>query len=280
MTFVDLIKDFIDTSKERLKTPISGAFLWAFIIWNWRPIVVLLFSKQTIEDRIQIIDQYFCTLSALLWPIGLALFYTLAIPAIMIGIDWVLAPIKKIRIGRIYQSKDFVTDEKIKLARKEFELKNIETGNKQIEDFQKQINELEASKIAMEENHKTKLESFEEIKKFDDSVIESLNKKLKESNDMIKTIVKSELEDLDSNEKLNKTIAKKRDINGYINDILIPKFSLRERTEIKMIRDNEKLNFIDLSEDIKMKMFDLELIINKNGEILLTSLGMNFIKYL
>lgn len=153
MTFVDLIKDFIDTSKERLKTPISGAFIWAFIIWNWRPIVLLLFSEQTIEDRIQIIDQYFCTLPALIWPIGLALFYTIAIPAIMIGIDWVLAPIKKIRIGRIYESKDYVTDEKIKLARKEFELKNIETGNKQIEDFQRQIQELEESKNVLIKNH-------------------------------------------------------------------------------------------------------------------------------
>lgn len=171
-TIADLIKDFIDTSKERLKTPISGAFLWAFIIWNWRPIFELLFSKIAIEDRIYIIEQEYCKPENIYWPVGIALFYTIIIPVIMIGVDWILAPIKKIRIGRIYQSKDFVTDEKIKLARKEFELKNVESGNKQIEDFQRQIQDLEESKNMLVSHHQ--LEKDE------------LNKIIKESSIMLK----------------------------------------------------------------------------------------------
>lgn len=212
MTFVDLIKDFIDTSKERLKTPISGAFIWAFLIWNWRPIVLLLFSEQTIEDRIQIIDQYFCTLSAILGPIGLALFYTIAIPAIMIGVDWVLEPVKKIRIGRIYKSKDFVTDEKIKLARKEFELKNIETGNKQIEDFQRRIRELQDDKeqliATQEELNISRNEAVDSLRR-SSTVVTDLEQKIQKLNqinenayqltmDLVRVLSKLNPEEIDS----------------------------------------------------------------------------------
>jgi hypothetical protein len=192
MTFFDFLKDLIDSGKERLKTPITGAFVFSFLVWNWRPIAVLFFSDAPIGDKIVVVNHEYCTIWAIIFPVFIALFYTLLIPKIMVEINKELAPTKNKRVDDIYDSKEHTTDRRIQLAKKEFELKNIETGNKQIEDFQRQINELQASKISIEETHKTSVKSFQEIKRLDDLVINSLNKKLEESNNIIKEMVKAE----------------------------------------------------------------------------------------
>lgn len=67
MTITDLIKDLIDTSKERIKTPIAGAFTLALLIYNWRPIVLLFSSKMSIEDTIDRIDKNYCDSYAILY---------------------------------------------------------------------------------------------------------------------------------------------------------------------------------------------------------------------
>ncbi|KQO20940.1 hypothetical protein ASF10_15275 [Flavobacterium sp. Leaf82] len=87
MTIADLIKDFIDSTKERLKTPISGAFLWSFIVYNWRPIFLLIFSDTSIENKIVVINYEYCSFWAIFWPLVIATFYTLLIPKIMLLID-------------------------------------------------------------------------------------------------------------------------------------------------------------------------------------------------
>ena len=51
MPMKDLIKDFLEASRDRIKTPITGSFALAFILWNWRPILILLFSGKSIEDK-------------------------------------------------------------------------------------------------------------------------------------------------------------------------------------------------------------------------------------
>lgn len=157
MTFFDFLKDINDTAKERLKTPITGAFFFSFVIWNWRPLVVLLFSDAQIEDRIVIVNNEYCSFWAIFWPLVLAFFYTLVVPKIMVAINNDLAPTKEKRVEDIYKTKKHQTSLKIELAKQEFELKNIETGNKQIEDLQQEVQKLRSSKDELIVNHKDEI---------------------------------------------------------------------------------------------------------------------------
>lgn len=185
MTFFDFLKDVIDSGKERLKTPITGAFVFSFLVWNWRPLAVLFFSDASIEDKILVVNYEYCTGWAIIFPIFIALFYTLLVPKIMVEINKDLAPTKNKRVDDIYDAKSHTTDRKIELAKREFELKNIETGNKQIEELLSQIDNLK--------------ESNTQITKANQIEVEQLNENLKKSNEQLKET----LRDIENGRTLN-----------------------------------------------------------------------------
>lgn len=175
MTLVNLINDFIETSKERLKTPISGAFLWSFIVWNWRPLAVLLFSDASIQDKIIVINNEYCDFWAILCPIFLAILYVTLLPKLMLIIDNTLIETKALRVENIYQAKIHSATQKTDLADIEFKLKEIQSGSKQIQDL---LDEIESLKAQME----TQKESFKQMNEADKSTINQLNKRLKNAN--------------------------------------------------------------------------------------------------
>ncbi|MBP4139642.1 hypothetical protein [Flavobacterium geliluteum] len=268
MDFYDFLKDLNDTAKERLKTPITGAFIFSFLIYNWGPILLLLFSDASMEDKIAMINNVYFTIWAIIIPVVMAFFYTIIIPLIMIGVDWLLEPIKKIRIARIYTSKEFITDKKIDLAKKQFELKNVETGSKQIEDFQKQISNLTESNTQRETT--------------DGNIIKGLNEKLKQSNDLLKslseTIVENDLEVLKNNGvslNYNEKVLS-------VRSLIMNRLSMNERFEFYQIGSMK--SFFDhhtITKKNKEKYLALELIkIDSKGTISITNLGRQVIKEL
>ncbi|OXA86034.1 hypothetical protein [Flavobacterium hercynium] len=187
MTFADLIKDFLDSTKERLKTPISGAFLYSFLIYNWRPILLLLFSNASIEDKIIVINNEYCTFWSLFIPLVIATFYTLLVPKIMLQIENDLTETKKGRLTNIYSVRKHRTSEKKSLAIDEVELNDIVSGNKSKQELVERIAILEQSSL--------------QRAAADQNVIESLNTKLKEANDFSKEILERnhELSEIDEN---------------------------------------------------------------------------------
>ncbi|MCM0666598.1 hypothetical protein [Flavobacterium tyrosinilyticum] len=164
MTFPDLLKELNETAKERIKNPIIGAFVCSFLICNWQAIFILFWSDMSIEEKIEFIN----TKWKISLPIIFSLGYTLAIPLIMILMDYALMPMKRKRIANIYKNKGFTTDQKIVHAEKEFQLKSAESGNKDRQALLDQIKNLEESKAKIEETN-----SF---------IISNLNEKLEEVN--------------------------------------------------------------------------------------------------
>lgn len=180
MTLTQLIKDLIDTSKERLKTPISGAFLWSFIVFNWRPMAVLLFSKTTIEGRIKLINNDYWNLSWWSWlivivPFLMALVYTILIPMLTLRIEIILTKTKNARLKHRNEYIGLQKDGKINLAGKEWLLKNAESGNKEIED---RLDEIKSLKETIE----IQQESIKQINQTNKATVEELNNSLKSAN--------------------------------------------------------------------------------------------------
>lgn len=178
MTIVELIKDFIDTGKERLKTPISGAFLWCFIIFNWRPILFLLFSDASIENKIIVINYEYCTIGALGWPLLLAMTYTLGLPRLMLVIDKNLSKTKDDRVTTRYQAREHLLEQKKKVAKVEFELKNVESGSQTIDELNAQID-------GLKESNKTLQESIKQINESNKINTDGLTSSLKAAHDQL-----------------------------------------------------------------------------------------------
>lgn len=236
MTLADLIKDFIDTSKERIKTPISGAFIWAFIIYNWRPIALLLFSEASIEDKIVVINYEYCNGWAIIFPIFIALFYTLLIPKIMVEINKDLAPSKKKRIENIYDDKDYTTDRKIILAKKEFKLATERSGSREVEDLLDQVASLKQTNANIIETNR--------------NTVNHLNEKLEESNTLIQ--VMKDYNNNDDYDMINPNIEDFHDSQKHseelerIKERLLTDFELKQINSLSYNIDG----YIDLSNSL------------------------------
>lgn len=268
MTIADLIKEFIETSKERLKTPISGAFLWSFLIYNWRPIALLFFSNASIEDKIVVINHKYCSIWAIIIPIVIALIYTIFIPMLMVKIDKLLIKTKNSRVDNIYEFKKHDIIKKIDFADKEKELSDKRTGNKKIDDL---LSEIESLK-----------KSYEVTKQADKNTIDDLNLKLNDANEasssrgriskQFDVILEQKLSQMKEEEDEDtRALIQEIANNLNLNDVL----ALKEIKDPKKI-DSPRINRADT--DLINKLIDNGVLIksnNSNGtvSISLTELG-------
>lgn len=161
MTFSDLIKEIIDSSKDRIKNPISGAYILSFLLWNWRPIALLLFEKATITSKIIIINSEYCNIMAMVGPFLLGVFFTVGIPHIMTLIDVLLVSANKKRLKTIYLAKTDELSEQIKLVVLELELQDKKNRSKTTEDFEQEISTLQNKFEVLSESNKSVVEDYE-----------------------------------------------------------------------------------------------------------------------
>ncbi|WP_348811835.1 hypothetical protein [Flavobacterium maritimum] len=160
MNLSELLKEIYDSSKDRIKTPITGAYTIAFILWNWRPILVLLFEDAKISDKIIVINNEYCNLGAILGPFLIALIITIGVPFLMTLIDWSISSPKKTRLKYVYKTKISDSEYQIDLAKQELILQDIRSGNKEKQDFIDKIKQLENQIIDLNESNKTVVDSY------------------------------------------------------------------------------------------------------------------------
>ncbi len=268
MTLVDLIKDLIDTSKERLKTPISGAFIWSFLIYNWRPVTVLLFSKISVEDRIYIIDQEYCNVWVIVAPIFIALIYTIGVPFIMMIIDRTLVYVKKERLKKIYTTKGDEVDFKITLASKILDLKNAESGNKEKQDLLDKITELTNINIATTESHKNTVSQLTSNLEESSNTIQELRNNNETYKNALQNVVKSETDEINFFKTGNKNRMDEL-------ESLRRKFNNKELEYLKSFNLNsDSLEVAAIPQNVLAKFYEVGALKQENRTIKLTELGI------
>lgn len=160
----EILKSFFEVSNERLKNPLIGTFMISWLLINWRPIFIALFSEKTITERIELIESNYSSISFYLTaPLLIALFYVIILPYIMWGIDEI---IKKSTIGRKKnRTKQIIADYegKQEIAIEESKLEDLKASYRDKADFNKQIEQL-----------RNQLDDREEILKSQSSEIEGL----------------------------------------------------------------------------------------------------------
>lgn len=80
------IKELFSASKdiiiERIKSPLLSSFSVAWLFFNWKIVLLLLFSDKSVEEKIKEIDQITSIYNGLWFPGLIAVFYTVVYPYI------------------------------------------------------------------------------------------------------------------------------------------------------------------------------------------------------
>ncbi len=157
----ELIKSFFESSKERIKNPLIGTFAISWVLINWKPIFIILFSDLTIIERINEVELNHTSLKYnLITPILIALFYVIILPYLMWLIDELIKKSTKGRKENIITQLVLDVQGKQKLAIEENKLEDIKADykdkaelNKQIEQLNKEIesknNVIESQRIGL-----------------------------------------------------------------------------------------------------------------------------------
>jgi len=259
MTITEIINNVFESTKERIKNPLAGSFICSFVVYNWRPIFLLIFSEATMEDKIQVINNTYCYPLAILIPLLFAIIYTMYLPFLMVKIDTNLIEAKKDKISNLYFSKDHTLDKKMEIAAKELRLKDIETGNK---DRQELIDQIDQEKRSHEQ------------------IVDSYKSKVTELTNQLGEIVEAYKSSTAKNENLSNDAATRKNNQKLFVDVIkiLMKLSRSEYEAFFKMFDNGKRTDYPISNEFKKKFVNLKLVeTTSTGGFTPTNSGVEFI---
>jgi hypothetical protein len=145
----EIFTSILDSTKERLKNPLIGCFIFSWVIFNWKPIFHIIFSENSIENKIDFVSEFYTSFSNnFLFPFIFSVFYIVVFPYLLWGFDKLSS---KAIIGRKENILNLTISDirnKQKIAVEESDLENIKASyrdkadlNKKIEILNNQLNE-------------------------------------------------------------------------------------------------------------------------------------------
>jgi hypothetical protein len=158
---MESLKEIFDALSQRIKSPIFGYIILAFIAINWKPLYYLFFSGKPALMKFDFFEKNTDTWSLYLCPFGFGLIAALAAPHISNwGAWWAIKPINAMRkrevsaAHEVLQAKNKLTAERdneraiyeqglIDEAKRDVQIESL--PDEQKVDLQKQIDELRAS---------------------------------------------------------------------------------------------------------------------------------------
>lgn len=241
----ELLNTFLDTTKERIKNPFIGAFIFSFIAFNWKPIFVILFASQTIQEKIKIVESEYTGLLYNLWlPILFALFYVLILPYIMWLFDRIASKAVVGRKENVVEQQLFDLTSKQRLAEQESRLEDIRASFRETADLNKKIDVL-STQIEERDNTIEVLQNELETAQDDQSRLQnflrhqndnSLTEKQKE--DFAKKYESFKTSDLyEFFKEVGSEISRRNSVPNNMDDLIIEKF--RHTDIIREVRDEE-----------------------------------------
>lgn len=214
----DFFKELFQTVNERVRNRVFGPFLASFIFWNWKPILLILASNDSIENTIKhlIQNNYFSFWNVFFVPMAISLSYSILLPfvSLLVGKLNMWPVTKTIESG--FELKEVRKKGEVKLAHLDFDLENAKAGNLQISELNNKIQTLENSNETYVQD----------------------NKKLRESN----TVFEKNIVELRSENERNKIL-----YVNYVYDFLSMRYS-----------DQEQLNLLNALKLLQRGDVDLE----------------------
>lgn len=143
---------------QRLSNPYLGSFILSWCIVNWKPIVFLIFSKETIEKKIKYVSANFYGQGwenpynwflYLIIPILFTIFYALCLPRIENVFEKLNSPVLKTKKRRIHEVNIDSYNERITYAELQAKMEDAKTNYKSLEEKNKVISDLGAENLLL-----------------------------------------------------------------------------------------------------------------------------------
>lgn len=269
-TIKDFFKNILQSSNERMNSPIIGTYFISFVIYNWRAILVLIFSNSSIEKRIETINVLYCNSNAIVIPAFITLLYIIVLPHLQLLLDFLLTFSQKLSYNISQSRKKRLLKGKVEEASLEREIADSRAGTSEISNLKIQVDLLKEQNDDLLKKSNTDLQSF-------NNQISELNNQQVSSQNLVGN--------LQQDVKVYKDLYDK--LNNNLSYIELPKetiatlesFTYEEQTELLKLNDQ---NFNDGVENSNLlSKFQRAGILYHNiaGDILLTQFGKIAIKY-
>lgn len=205
---ISFFREMLETSRERIKTPITGAFIFSFIAYNWKPIVIFIYSKQSIENTVELISSEYCSYWTILAPLIISIIYTTILPYGIMHIEKFHTAAKKKRKDIFNDVKEHELKKKAIILKLEKDNEDVRSGNveksflndkilsleKQVEISSKhnsilndKIIKLESDNVDLNSRNEFKSAEYEKLSK-ENNRLSTQNKRLSiENNDLSMT---------------------------------------------------------------------------------------------
>jgi hypothetical protein len=241
----ELLNTFLDTTKERIKNPFIGAFIFSFIAFNWKPVFIIIFASKSIQEKIELIETDYTGLLHNLWlPIIFAVFYVLILPYIMWFFDNISSKAVEGRKENIVDQQLFDLQSKQRLAEQESKLEDIRASYRETADLNQKIDIL-TNQVTERENTieilQTELLTVQEDqKRLQNFLVKQNDSSLSESqkNEFTKKFETFKNSDLyEFFEDVGSSISRSQSVPNNLDNLIIEKF--RHTDIIKEVRDEE-----------------------------------------
>lgn len=179
----EILQSVMKTTEERVKNPLIGAFIPSWALFNWKPILHVVFANADMASKIRFVEDNYCSLGNLLiFPFFVAFAYVLLLPYMNLAIDYLLK-------NSIIRRHKFVTDRKvyeieaetkIEIARiereeKQSEFRERKKENEVVQEMQQKMILIENELALEKEQNKKLMESRIEYRKEKNAELEKLS---------------------------------------------------------------------------------------------------------
>lgn len=177
------MKEFLQTilksTEDRIKNPFIGTFITSWIIFNWKPIIFIIFSDKDIEGKINYIKDNYSDIWSYLWlPLISAIFYIAILPYISFVFEYLTKFSHGLRNKVNLEARNAALELQIGVAQNEIKLEEEKTTfrernnhNLMVESLQTQNKILSES---LEEANKTHLDTITDLQRQSENTVKEL----------------------------------------------------------------------------------------------------------
>jgi len=146
----EFFQTILKSTEDRIKNPFIGTFITSWIIFNWKPILFIIFSDKGIESKINFIKDNYNDIWCYLWlPLVSAVFYIAILPYISFIFEYITKFSHELRNKVNLEARNAALKLQIGVAQNEIKLEEEKTTyrernshNQLIENLQKQVQSL------------------------------------------------------------------------------------------------------------------------------------------
>lgn len=273
----DFLQSIFKSTEERIKNPFVGAFVTSWIIFNWKPILYLLFSDEKIKTKIEYISKEatgYTSIWTVVWfPLFSAIFYILILPFLSFLFEYILKYAMKWRNKVNLESRNDILELQIGVAKNEIKLEEEKTEfrernshNQMVENLNNQILQLQTS-LDESRNKNSELSiQIQDQRNFSEKQLQDTSKTLTEHILKINSDLSAEkTNSVSLNESINEVsennLSLTRRLNLLEKQSAVASFTIKrlQNPEIKILQfENER--FLEYFNSInQIKYFDLDM---------------------